>query len=437
MANPHTPATSRQLPREFRERAKLYAPIIRVVGHADATLEAPLVVGSLRTPLPQFAPPSADGTQELELESANMEVVPVHDAADLSDADKTLERETRRRIPAAVPAPLEAPLPRFVEGASHPSDTSDSDVTLKRPAVTMHEVDDAAPTLRRAAVSLESARRVSLARLPTPFHAVTLEAAPEAELDLDDLELDEASPDSTRESIAITRRRRVQGNAVRVLAALAAVAVVILSVAAIRLGQDASRNERVMLETKLEIAQTRTAPRSLAAMLAPKPVPEKPREPVEIAVASTATAELLPVATAAPEAAKTTPVIATAKAPLVPTTKPKAPIMPTAKAKTPVMPTAKPKPKTAPTTLPKTKTKVALPPKSTTTTVPVQKSSFGTLHTPVEAKGHRVFVDGFIGGYAPIPFKLKCGKHSVRVGSAGKLQSIDIPCGGDAWAAAK
>lgn len=444
MANPHTPsANDPRLPREFRERATLYAPIIRVVGHADATLEAPLVV---RTPLPQFAPlgtpKSADGTEELELEA-------IED--DVSDADKTLERETKRKLPLAAPAPApaEAPLPRFADGSGSSSsldladadatlervtgrgDSFDTDPTLKRPAVASlipylpHEVDDCAPTQRRAALvapvpaAFSPARRASsLTRQQTPFHAVTLDSS-STDVGTGDVEL---SADSTREvlgRLGLARRRRVQGSAQRLVAGLAAVAVVVLSLVAIHVGQDAARTERVMLETKLDLTPTRSAP----ATLAPKPEPvvtkvavvPPPPPPSPEPVAVVGSSELLPVATA--------------------TTAPKSTIVAAQGAKPTVKPVAPFKAKPAPVPPPKAKTKFApQAPKPDTKAKPATKSSFGTLHTPATAKGHRVFVDGYIGGFAPQPIKLKCGKHSVRVGSAGKLQFVDVPCGGDAWA---
>jgi len=46
-------------------------------------------------------------------------------------------------------------------------------------------------------------------------------------------------------------------------------------------------------------------------------------------------------------------------------------------------------------------------------------------------KGHRVIVDGRAIGDAPKRVELSCGVHSIRVGSKGALQKIDVPCGGE------
>ena len=42
----------------------------------------------------------------------------------------------------------------------------------------------------------------------------------------------------------------------------------------------------------------------------------------------------------------------------------------------------------------------------------------------------RLYVDGLIVGETPTPVLVTCGKHVVKVGSAGREQSIDVPCGG-------
>jgi hypothetical protein len=49
--------------------------------------------------------------------------------------------------------------------------------------------------------------------------------------------------------------------------------------------------------------------------------------------------------------------------------------------------------------------------------------------TVIGAPDHRLFIDGHV---APAWKALvKCGGHVVRVGSAGKPQAIDVPCGGE------
>jgi hypothetical protein len=40
-------------------------------------------------------------------------------------------------------------------------------------------------------------------------------------------------------------------------------------------------------------------------------------------------------------------------------------------------------------------------------------------------------MDGSLLGQTPEPFTVKCGRHQVRVGSAGKAQTVDVPCGGE------
>lgn len=50
------------------------------------------------------------------------------------------------------------------------------------------------------------------------------------------------------------------------------------------------------------------------------------------------------------------------------------------------------------------------------------------------ARGHRVYVDGVVlkGAHgAPAATTLACGKHTIKVGSAGKAKVYDLPCGGE------
>jgi predicted acylesterase/phospholipase RssA len=53
----------------------------------------------------------------------------------------------------------------------------------------------------------------------------------------------------------------------------------------------------------------------------------------------------------------------------------------------------------------------------------------GLVETP-QSKGHRIYVDGLVVGETPTPVLVNCGQHVVQVGTAGKEQSIDVPCGG-------
>ncbi len=56
----------------------------------------------------------------------------------------------------------------------------------------------------------------------------------------------------------------------------------------------------------------------------------------------------------------------------------------------------------------------------------------GTLVAPAAAaKGHRVLVDGKSVGDAPGPFTVRCGAHTVQIGSHGREQKLTIPCGGE------
>jgi hypothetical protein len=55
----------------------------------------------------------------------------------------------------------------------------------------------------------------------------------------------------------------------------------------------------------------------------------------------------------------------------------------------------------------------------------------GTLNV-LRRGGHRVWVDERLVGESPASFSVRCGKHDVRVGSAGAVQHVNIPCGGEA-----
>jgi|HubBroStandDraft_1064217.scaffolds.fasta_scaffold04778_8 hypothetical protein len=53
----------------------------------------------------------------------------------------------------------------------------------------------------------------------------------------------------------------------------------------------------------------------------------------------------------------------------------------------------------------------------------------GIVKTPL-SRGHRLFVDGLVVGETPTPVLVSCGAHTIKVGSAGREQLIDVPCGG-------
>jgi eukaryotic-like serine/threonine-protein kinase len=54
----------------------------------------------------------------------------------------------------------------------------------------------------------------------------------------------------------------------------------------------------------------------------------------------------------------------------------------------------------------------------------------GMISAPPWARGWRIFVDGAVVGQGQGPFRVRCGVRNVRVGSAGDLRSVDVPCGG-------
>lgn len=54
----------------------------------------------------------------------------------------------------------------------------------------------------------------------------------------------------------------------------------------------------------------------------------------------------------------------------------------------------------------------------------------GELLFPRAAEGHRVFVDGELAGEPPGRIVVRCGKRAVKVGSEGREQALEVPCGG-------
>jgi hypothetical protein len=42
-----------------------------------------------------------------------------------------------------------------------------------------------------------------------------------------------------------------------------------------------------------------------------------------------------------------------------------------------------------------------------------------------------VFMDGHIVGASGQTFRVTCGPHVVRIGTAGRAQSVLVPCGGE------
>jgi hypothetical protein len=54
----------------------------------------------------------------------------------------------------------------------------------------------------------------------------------------------------------------------------------------------------------------------------------------------------------------------------------------------------------------------------------------GRLLTAPSEAGHRIFVDGRLAGSGGAPLAVRCGAHDVRVGSAGRLRRVEVPCDG-------
>jgi hypothetical protein len=56
----------------------------------------------------------------------------------------------------------------------------------------------------------------------------------------------------------------------------------------------------------------------------------------------------------------------------------------------------------------------------------------GTIVTGSTSGQHRVYVDGHVVGEGEGTFTVACGTHVVRIGSAGREQTVVVPCGGSA-----
>lgn len=55
----------------------------------------------------------------------------------------------------------------------------------------------------------------------------------------------------------------------------------------------------------------------------------------------------------------------------------------------------------------------------------------GRIILPARAAGHRLFIDDRVVGEGQGVLPVACGRHLVKIGSRGKSQSVDVPCGGD------
>jgi serine/threonine-protein kinase len=53
------------------------------------------------------------------------------------------------------------------------------------------------------------------------------------------------------------------------------------------------------------------------------------------------------------------------------------------------------------------------------------------IETAGAIPGRRIFVDDKVLGQTPQSVTVPCGKHTVRLGSAGKPQAIEVPCGAE------
>jgi serine/threonine protein kinase len=56
------------------------------------------------------------------------------------------------------------------------------------------------------------------------------------------------------------------------------------------------------------------------------------------------------------------------------------------------------------------------------------EATSGTITVPPSRAGHRVWIDDRMVGEAPGTYAVRCGVHSIRVGSQGYLQHVRVPC---------
>jgi serine/threonine protein kinase len=59
------------------------------------------------------------------------------------------------------------------------------------------------------------------------------------------------------------------------------------------------------------------------------------------------------------------------------------------------------------------------------------EATSGTITIPDSRAGHRVWIDDRLVGQAPGRYAVSCGAHSVRVGSQGEWQHVNVACDGD------
>jgi eukaryotic-like serine/threonine-protein kinase len=68
-------------------------------------------------------------------------------------------------------------------------------------------------------------------------------------------------------------------------------------------------------------------------------------------------------------------------------------------------------------------------------TVPGIPTDMGILNTSGLAPNRRIFVDERTVGQTPASVMVKCGAHTLMIGSSGRRQAVEIPCGGELNAA--
>lgn len=102
-------------------------------------------------------------------------------------------------------------------------------------------------------------------------------------------------------------------------------------------------------------------------------------------------------------------------------------ITPPSSATPPVSVAAVPPPAPAPAPAPDPEPAVTASAKVTLSKPP---KTMGTVRVKRSGWGHRVFIDGQVAGQGGKDITWQCGPHRVKVGSAGRESSVDIPCGG-------
>jgi serine/threonine-protein kinase len=63
--------------------------------------------------------------------------------------------------------------------------------------------------------------------------------------------------------------------------------------------------------------------------------------------------------------------------------------------------------------------------------IPMTSSTMGDVKTPAAIAGHRNFVDDKVVGTTPDTVHVRCGSHTIKLGSRGMPQLVEVPCGGE------